>query len=85
MFFSESKSEILTLFYLEIDSKYYQGKYKQDGLYYDEKYNYVNMKYIKELDKDVLYVLKYNELKYFEEFNYNKKCFNDYCVIKSVS
>lgn len=77
-------SEILTMFYHEIDALYFQGKIKKDGKFYKEKYEYCNIKHLKinPLEKSV-YVIKEDELYKFDNKLFLFKNYGNYYVVKS--
>ena len=79
----KSVSEIITLFYHDIDAKYYQGKTVDElGLHYNERYNYTNYNNVDTNMKDTIYIVYEDELKYFKEPNI-KTHFGKYYVIEN--
>ncbi|MBQ3021528.1 MAG: glycosyltransferase family 39 protein [Bacilli bacterium] len=75
-------AEILTLFYLEIDSKYYRGLVMEDGLSFKEKYNIKNIDSINiDYEEDAEYVVTYYDLQYFDKSKVDIKEFGRYYVV----
>ncbi len=77
-------SEILTMFFHQIDAEYYQGKKCPDGLLpFDERYTFEPMKNI-EIDttEDAAYVVAKEELEYFDIELYNVKDFGTHCLLE---
>lgn len=83
---SSDVSEILTLFYHQIDSKYYQGKVLINKKTFKDKYVFSSIKYlnIKPLE-DAVYVIRDKDLKYFDEKKFNFKKYGNYYVVQSNS
>ena len=78
-------SEVLTLFYHQIDSEYYQGKTCPEGLLpYGERYTYANMEDI-DIDpqEDAAYVAAENELGCFELELYDVEQFGSYYLLET--
>lgn len=76
-------SEILTLFAQDIDSKYYQNKYKdENGLLYKEKYYYVNASRT-EINPQlpVAYVVTEAEVGLFSEEDYIIVSFDNFYAV----
>ena len=76
-------SEILTLFAQDIDSKYYQNKYKdENGLLYKEKYYYVNASRTKiNPQLPVAYVVTEAEVGLFSEEDYIIVSFDNFYAV----
>jgi hypothetical protein len=82
---STNVSEILTLFYHDIDAEYFQGKLEIYGqLPYSQRYTYVNMANL-EIDEseNAVYVVSYGELGYFQLENYDIWQYGSYYVLRS--
>jgi len=66
-----SMAEILTQYSCKIDARYYQEKTNETGgrtrLPYSERYHFVNMEKHDFADKDGLYIVEINEVKYLPE------------------
>lgn len=75
-------SEILTLFKLEIDAKYYQGETPEGELPYKEKYTFESIKNI-EIDpsENAVYVVTERDLSYFDQSDYEVEQFGDYYTL----
>jgi hypothetical protein len=76
-------SEILTMFYADIDAQYYQGKKSTDGnrkLPYKERYSYCYFGAHTEPEKDVAYVFNADEANIFDPGVYDIKMFAGYGV-----
>jgi 4-amino-4-deoxy-L-arabinose transferase-like glycosyltransferase len=82
---STNVSEILTLFYQDVDAEYFQGKRQISGqLPYNQRYTYVNMANL-EIDgsENAVYVVNYAELQYFQTDDYNIQQYGSYYVLRS--
>lgn len=82
---SANVSEILTMFILGIDAKYYQGKtnqFKGAEIPYAERYHFWNpsLEEITTLNKTA-YVIKTDDLIYFDLNQFSVKRFDDYSVV----
>lgn len=77
-------SEILTLFYHNIDAKYYQGiKKDKNGKFYNEKYYFDQICNISIDDnKNAVYLITVNDKDYFDNLKYKFKRFGNYYVVK---
>ncbi len=75
-------SEILTLFWHDIDAEYYQGKItSEDGVYYSEKYIYVRMEELEiDPDQDTVYVITYGDAQYFNTGEFDLVQYGSYFV-----
>lgn len=74
-------SEILTLFYQDIDALYYQGK-TNDPVPFNERYTFQNIKDINiNPDENAVYVITGNDRQYFTDSEFNFEQFGDYCVV----
>ena len=75
-------SEILTLFYHEIDAEYYQGKTKNNDIPFKDKYTF---KSIKDIDiipgENASYVITSDDLIYFEKDSYTFENFGSYYTV----
>jgi len=75
-------NEIMTLFSLEIDAEYYQGKRAQDGLYYTEKFSYdAPLPEQIAAPGDYAYVISSNDLPLFAEYDYHIEVHGNYCSV----
>ncbi len=76
-------SEILTLFYHDIDAKYYQGiKKDTTGKYYNERYYYDEMENIMIDDnRNAVYVISATDKIFFDKNVYKFKQFGEYYVV----
>ena len=77
-------SEILTLFWMEIDAQYYQGNtLSDDGLLYSEKYIYESMENITvDPDADAAYIVCGDDLLLFDRELYQSEQYGSYYVVK---
>ena len=82
-------SEILTLFYADIDAEYYQGRSNVSGgrerLPYAQRYSYVSMdeKTASRAEADTAFVIKAEDAWYFLYDDYHVEYYGDYaCVTK---
>ncbi len=85
---AEFPSEIITQFLLELDSEYTTGKCipADEKLPYDEKYIFgISPEHINNDDVDAIYVIRNDELKYFDRTQYNILEFDGYCVVINKS
>lgn len=74
-------SEILTMFYHEIDAEYYQGKVKGD-IPYSDKYVFQSIKNITvDPAQDAVYVITENDRRYFDETKFDFKQFGNYYTV----
>ena len=79
-------SEILTLFYADIDAEYYQGKTNISGgralLPYKQRYNYISMdeKSAALAGDEVAFVIKASDSVYFLPFSFDVQYFGDYAL-----
>ena len=80
---SRHVSEILTLFWHEVDAEYFQGKTTPPGeLPYREKYTYESITPASvDPDEDAAYVVTYPDLAYFPEEFYDLQPFGYYYVV----
>ena len=75
-------SEILTLFYLDIDAHYYQGKTEENGLTFDEKYTFKSIKNINiDPSENAEYVITSKDTKYFDKNKFNFEQFGSYYTV----
>ena len=77
-------SEILTLFYLQVDAEYYQGKTCPEGvLPYDERFTYANMENLKiDPEEDSAYVAAASELSCFDLSQYELSQYGTYYLLE---
>ena len=77
-------SEILTLFYLQIDAEYYQGKTCPEGeLPYDERFIYSNMEDLEiDPEEDAAYVAAESELGCFDLDQYELSQYGTYYLLE---
>lgn len=81
---AEFSSEIITQFLLELDSEYTTGKSMPAGekFTYDEKYIYgISPEDINHNDVGAIYIIRNDELKYFDRTIYDVLEFDEYCVV----
>lgn len=80
---SSNVSEILTLFYHDIDAEYYQGKKSVSGsLPFSKKYTFSSIKKLKiNDDENAAYVITEADRQYFDENKYIFKNFGGYCAV----
>lgn len=75
-------SEILTMFYLETDAEYYQGKTNGGSLTFKDKYTFQSISNITvNPDENAAYVITSSDLKYFDESKYNFEKFGNYYTV----
>ena len=77
-------SEILTMFFHQIDAEYYQGKSCPEGMLpYDERYTFTSMDNI-DIDpaEDAAYVVAKEELEYFDIELYDVQDFGTHCLLE---
>ena len=81
---SSNVSEILTLFYHDIDAKFFQGKTKdKNGFYYRDKYHYVDVKNMSlEYIKNAVYIIKEDDKPHFSKGKYKFKKYGEYYVVE---
>ncbi len=80
---SSAVSEILTMFWHEIDAEYFQGKTTPEGeLPYNEKYTFQSIKniYVNPFE-NADYVITSNDLGYFDSSRYDFEKFGTYYVV----
>lgn len=83
---SAAVSEILTLFYHETDAEYFQGKYPQNGLYYDDRYSYVGLDRLSiDPEEDAVYVVSEDELPLFDPQSFSFEHYGRYCVARPIT
>ncbi|MCD7750195.1 MAG: glycosyltransferase family 39 protein [Lachnospiraceae bacterium] len=77
-------SEILTMFWLEIDAQYYQGiTLSEDDMLYSEKYIYESMENITiDPDENAVYIVCEDDLQYFDMDVYLFEQYGSYYVVK---
>lgn len=75
-------SEILTLYALDVDALFYQGKTRDDnGLYYGQKFQYHNAAgTVLDAQKPVAYIVRQEERAAFWGLDYDVVDFGDYCA-----
>lgn len=79
---SSDVSEILTMFYHEIDAKYYQGKVLIDNKSFKDKYVFSSIKNLKINPlEDAIYVITENDLRYFDKENFSFSKYGSYYVV----
>lgn len=81
---AEFSSEIITQFLLELDSEYTTGKSIPVGekIAYDEKYIYgISPEDINHSDIGAVYIVRNDELVYFDKTLYDILEFDEYCVV----
>ena len=75
-------SEILTLFYLDIDARYYQGITPDGELPFDEKYTFESIDRLTiDPSENAAYVVTSSDLSLFELDNYDTEQFGNYYVL----
>ena len=76
-------SEILTLFYAEIDAEYYQGKNDGECLAYKERYRYVSMdeNSAANAPDSTAFVIKASDRPYFPAEEYSIECYGGYAFV----
>lgn len=80
---SSDVSEILTMFYHEIDAKYYQGKILIDNKSFKDKYVFSSIKELKiNTLEDAIYVITENDLRYFDKENFSFSKYGSYYVVE---
>ena len=77
-------SEILTLFYHEVDAEYYQGKSCPEGLLpYEQRYTYGDMEYLTiDPEEDAAYVAAASELNCFDLELYDVSQYGTYYLLE---
>ena len=77
-------SEILTMFFHQIDAEYYQGKSCPEGLLpFDERYTFMSMNNIEiDTSEDAAYVVAKEELEYFDLNMYDVQDFGTHCLLE---
>lgn len=79
---SSNVSEILTLFYHEIDAEYYQGKSTDESVPFKNKYTFKSIKDITvNPAENASYVITANDMKYFDRNSYNFEQFGSYYTV----
>ena len=79
---SSNVSEILTLFYHEIDAEYYQGKSTDESVPFKNKYTFKSIKDITvNPAENASYVITANDMKYFDRSSYNFEQFGSYYTV----
>ncbi len=75
-------SEILTLFYHDIDAKYYQGEIADGEIPFNEKYEFNSIRNIKiDPAENAEYVVRINDLVFFEPDKFTAKRFGNFCTV----
>lgn len=81
--YSPDVSEILTLFCHELDAEYFQGKTRQKGLSYSEKYRYTDLHRIApDPAERAVYLAYEDELGVFDPELYELERFGPYAVVR---
>ena len=77
-------SEILTLFYHEVDAEYYQGKSCPEGLLpYEQRYTYGDMEYLTiDPEEDAAYIAAASELNCFDLELYDVSQYGTYYLLE---
>ncbi len=75
-------SEILTLFYQDIDAEYYQGKTDDGEIPFKQKYVFKSIKNIKvNPDENASYVITSKDMKYFDKSEFTFTQFGNYYTV----
>lgn len=78
-------SEILTLFHIDADAKYFQGEKKIDGKTFKEKYSFENIKDMPiNTDNDSLYIVRESEKVFFDKSIFTFEKYGRFYVVKSI-
>lgn len=79
---SSNVSEILTLFYQDIDAQYYQGKTDDGEIPFKQKYVFKSIKNIKvNPDENASYVITSKDMKYFDKSEFTFTQFGNYYTV----
>lgn len=79
-------SEILTLFWCQVDAAYFQGETPKGQLPYEEKYCYINMRSVAiDPKEDAAYVIRSGDLELFDAELYDFEQFGGYFRVERKS
>lgn len=80
-----SVSEILTLFFIDADAKYYQGDKRIEGMTFNEKYSFDNVEDMPISSKeDAIYIVRDTEADLFNKNEFTFEKFGRFYVIESI-